>query len=70
MYLFSSYQPKEETGSAGEQPVSNKADGDDQKQCETFFTLLLFLLISTLMAKKTHSLCSFNYSFLILNSAN
>ena len=44
-------QSEEETGSAGKQPVSNKADGDDSQGRDLFTP---FFIISALMAKKTH----------------
>jgi hypothetical protein len=35
---FRFYQPQEEAGTAGEQPVSNKADGDDYRMAWDNFT--------------------------------
>jgi len=40
--LILSYQPKEEAGSAGEQPASNKVDGDDYYCSVSNINTLLF----------------------------
>ncbi len=42
--LFLSYQPEEEAGSAGEQPASNKVDGDDY--CSVSTSLRCFFNIN------------------------
>ena len=59
-------QPKEEAGSAGEQPASNKVDAYTEKGVEHFDVQPSLFLVS-LMAKKTHlSLDKYTYHLIKL----